>query len=281
MLYLVQDPLDKSDPLKVANVLSTIGPPMPKPNTPLSPFEISISRVSAGICVKAAHLQIESVHLFRKMKLTGAFWWNFYFTFNAICALSGALALGEEDRRVVLGSAGGLKGLIAKGFFDLQDMRKQTPMVERSEAFLRQLLKAAERTTGQQQETKEKEKGKKGKAVQSTKSIEIPVSIPDTTSVESSVPFPTTSLENMDPGFNFGEGFDELSINPLFGEDSPSLIDILAAAGPPNPEVAMSGLGGGGNGDLQSFEDLLQNSFDVWNFFQSPEMSSAQPQLWR
>jgi hypothetical protein len=76
MLYLVQDPTVKSnDPMK-AN--PTGGPPMPKDNARLTQFEISMARVSAGICVKAAQLQIESVHLFRKMKLMGAWWWSYH-----------------------------------------------------------------------------------------------------------------------------------------------------------------------------------------------------------
>ena len=75
MLYLVQDPVDKvTDPMKSY----AAGPPMPNDNTKLTSFEISLARVSAGICVKAAQLQIESVHLARKMKLTGAFWWNWF-----------------------------------------------------------------------------------------------------------------------------------------------------------------------------------------------------------
>ena len=43
-------------------------------------------------------------------------------TFNALCVLAGALALDKEDRAVVIPDSTGLKSLIAKGFFDLQDM---------------------------------------------------------------------------------------------------------------------------------------------------------------
>lgn len=184
-------------------------------------------------------------------------------TFNALCVLAGALALEKEDRAVVIPDSTGLKSLIAKGFFDLQDMRKRAPMVERSESFLRELLKAAERTTDK----------KAGAA---------PPPQPTSASVEMTIPGPmngdVAAVIPDIPDFPFADSFDELSINPLFGEGSPSLIDILTAAGPQNSEEGITVPVDGG--DLQSFEDLLQNSFDVWNFFQSPETSS-QPQMWR
>ena len=184
-------------------------------------------------------------------------------TFNALCVLAGALALDKEDRAVVIPDSTGLKSLIAKGFFDLQDMRKRAPMVERSESFLRELLKAAERTTDKKAEP-------------------VPPPQPNSEPVQMSIPGPmngevATVIPEI-PDFPFADSFDELSINPLFGEGSPSLIDILAAAGPQTSAEGITVPADGG--DLQSFEDLLQNSFDVWNFFQSPETTS-QPQIWR
>jgi hypothetical protein len=180
-----------------------------------------------------------------------------------LCVLAGALALDKEDRAVVIPDSTGLKSLIAKGFFDLQDMRKRAPMVERSESFLRELLKAAERTTDKKAEP-------------------VPPAMPTSAPLEVSVLGPANDemqavIPDI-PDFPFTDSLDELAINPLFGEGSPSLIDILAAAGPQSSAEGIAVPVDGG--DLQSFEDLLQNSFDVWNFFQSPETTS-QAQMWR
>jgi hypothetical protein len=174
--------------------------------------------------------------------------------------LSGALALDKEDRAVVIPDSAGLKTLIAKGFFDLQNMRKRTPMVERSEAFLRELLRAAERAT-------DKKPDPAPASVNPSTSLQVVPPVP---------PIPNEAGHPIEAGdqITLPEAFDDMGNNALFGEGSPSLIEILAAAGPANAN-GMYETGA----DLQSFEDLLQNSFDVWNFFQSPEME-GQPQLW-
>jgi hypothetical protein len=158
------------------------------------------------------------------------------------------LALDKEDRAVVIPESMGLKSLIAKGFFDLDDIRKQTPAVERSAAYVRELLKAAERSTHEP----------------TSEEVNTP---PAPEQVQQHVTLETNPL--LDLNVQNGATFD---INTLFGDASPSLIDILTAVG------AQDNVQNGNvDADLQSFEDLLQNSFDVWNFFQSPEMS----QVWQ
>ncbi|KAL8636667.1 MAG: hypothetical protein Q9228_005961 [Teloschistes exilis] len=80
-----------------------------------SSVETTLTHLSASICVASATLQIEAVKEYLGSRMIGE-WRDFNSVFNALCILSGAMALHREDIKVVVPDMTGTISAIRSGF---------------------------------------------------------------------------------------------------------------------------------------------------------------------
>ena len=127
-----------------------------------SSFEIQLAHLSARMCVQSAQMQIEMIDHSRSLKLSGAWWWDFYcrlifrdshhilvlivflVVFNSLCVLFGATGLRKEDHSAIVPALPKAHMLMQRGIRIIHDMASRGgAKVARSERFLKRLMKAA------------------------------------------------------------------------------------------------------------------------------------------
>ncbi|KAL8838831.1 MAG: hypothetical protein Q9170_001986 [Blastenia crenularia] len=90
-------------------------------HTPIRPqgvpssVETTLTHLSASICVASATLQIEAVEKYLGSRMIGE-WWDFNSVFNALCILTGAMALHREDMNVVVPDITRTGSAVRRGF---------------------------------------------------------------------------------------------------------------------------------------------------------------------
>ncbi|KAF7547300.1 hypothetical protein G7046_g9044 [Stylonectria norvegica] len=109
-------------------------------------IEGQLARLSATICVQMAQLQIGTVDAGRKLRVSGAWWWDLHFTFNSLCVLFAALGVPKADMNAICPDLAETKSTIRRGFRNTHEMvMRGGPKVAQSEKFLMVLLKTMTR----------------------------------------------------------------------------------------------------------------------------------------
>ncbi|KAL8935904.1 MAG: hypothetical protein Q9216_005203 [Gyalolechia sp. 2 TL-2023] len=117
-----------------------------------SPVETTLTHLSAKICTTAATLQIEAVEKQLGSSMIGE-WWDFNSIFNALCILSGAMALHRQDLVAVVPNLDTTHSIIQRGLAMIRRVSTNTGLtsgkLRQSERLLEKLVRA---TTGRGRE---------------------------------------------------------------------------------------------------------------------------------
>ncbi|KAL9011913.1 MAG: hypothetical protein Q9173_003284 [Seirophora scorigena] len=115
-----------------------------------SSVETTLTHLSASICVASATLQIEAVEKHLNSRMIGE-WWDFNSIFNALCILSGAMALHRQDINVVIPDMRRTDSALRRGFAMIRHISTNTGLVgtklRKSERLLEKLGRATVNTT--------------------------------------------------------------------------------------------------------------------------------------
>ncbi|KAI4263182.1 MAG: hypothetical protein L6R42_001664 [Xanthoria sp. 1 TBL-2021] len=90
-----------------------------------SSVETTLTHLSASICVASAVLQIEAVEKYLGSRMIGE-WWDFNSIFNALCILSGAMALHRQDINVVVPDMTRTGSALRRGFAMIRHISTNT-----------------------------------------------------------------------------------------------------------------------------------------------------------
>ncbi|KAL8735749.1 MAG: hypothetical protein Q9166_000612 [cf. Caloplaca sp. 2 TL-2023] len=129
--------------------------PMRRQGVP-SPVETNLTHLSANLCVTSAILQIEAIEVFLGSRMIGE-WWDFNSIFNALCILSGAMALHRQDFNAVVPNVTRTGSVIRRGFAMIRRISTNTGLagtkLRQSERLLGNLGRATMKSNNEKNES--------------------------------------------------------------------------------------------------------------------------------
>ncbi|KAI9736361.1 MAG: hypothetical protein M1834_001247 [Cirrosporium novae-zelandiae] len=247
--------------------------------TPPTPFEISMAQLSAGICATSAQQLIELIDYWRPLRLSQVWALDFHSVFTSLCVLFAVMALRDEDRVAVYPDIQKAKDLVRRGFGIIHMVRhRDEKRVERSERFLRRLMKATcpprqqQQQQPQQQPNRPEPKNPHFSNTAPAKTTDNPTAVTSNTNTNIKLPNYSTTTPSQNqpstqtPSFNlppsstnqpiidahayWTDGMPTATTQWLQPDADENDLDILQNMTDPN-----------------SMEDLFHDSFNLWNTF--------------